>query len=59
MIAFLDMLAWSEGTSTIKASDDGYNVLVGGKLFSDYSKHPKVKVWLPKFDAFLCRGIVE
>jgi len=32
---------------------------VGGKLFSDYSKHPKVKVWLPKFDAFLCRGIVE
>lgn len=45
--AFLDMLAWSEGTSTIKASDDGYNVLVGGKLFNDYSKHPNVLVNLP------------
>ncbi|MFV7466611.1 glycoside hydrolase [Pseudomonas shirazica] len=52
VIAFLDMLAWSEGTSTIKASDDGYNVLVGGKLFSDYSKHPKVKVWLPKYSIY-------
>lgn len=49
VLAFLDMLAWSEGTSTIKVSDDGYNVLVGGGLFSDYSKHPKVKVWLPKY----------
>lgn len=29
VLAFLDMLAWSEGTSTIKASDDGYDVLVG------------------------------
>lgn len=47
--AFLDMLAWSEGTSTIKASDDGYNVLVGGKLFSDYSKHPNVLVALPRY----------
>ena len=49
VLAFLDMLAWSEGTSTIKASDDGYNVLVGGNLFSDYSKHPRVKVWLPRY----------
>ncbi|SHM76239.1 glycoside hydrolase family 24 protein [Phytopseudomonas punonensis] len=48
VLAFLDMLAWSEGTSTIKASDDGYDVLVGGKLFSDYSKHPRVLVPLPK-----------
>jgi len=47
VLAFLDMLAWSEGTSTIKASDDGYNVLVGGRLFSDYSKHPRVLVPLP------------
>lgn len=49
VLAFLDMLAWSEGTSTIKASDDGYNVLVGGKLFSDYSKHPRVLVPLPRY----------
>ena len=47
VLAFLDMLAWSEGTSTIKASDDGYNVLVGGKLFNDYSKHPRISVPLP------------
>nr|WP_314877338.1 glycoside hydrolase family 104 protein [uncultured Pseudomonas sp.] len=49
VLAFLDMLAWSEGTSTIKASDDGYNVLVGGKLFADYSKHPRVLVPLPRY----------
>ncbi len=49
VLAFLDMLAWSEGTSTIKASDDGYNVMVGGKLFSDYSKHPGQLVWLPRY----------
>ena len=49
VLAFLDMLAWSEGTSTIKGSDDGYNVLVGGKLFTDYSKHPKVLVPLPRY----------
>lgn len=49
VLAFLDMLAWSEGTSTIKASDDGYNVLVGGKLFSDYSAHPRVSVQLPRY----------
>jgi muramidase (phage lysozyme) len=44
--AFLDMIAVSEGTSTIKRSDNGYNVLVGGALFSDYSDHPRVKVWI-------------
>lgn len=49
VIAFLDMLAWSEGTSTIQASDDGYNVLVGGKLFADYTKHPCVLVPLPRY----------
>ncbi|MCD5996517.1 glycoside hydrolase family 104 protein [Pseudomonas sp. CDFA 602] len=49
VIAFLDMIAWSEGTSTVKGSDDGYNVLVGGKLFSDYSKHPGQMVWLPRY----------
>lgn len=44
--AFLDMLAVSEGTSTIKASDDGYNVLVGGKLFDSYAEHPNIVVEL-------------
>lgn len=49
VLAFLDMLAWSEGTSTIKASDDGYNVLVGGKFFSGYASHPRVLVPLPRY----------
>ena len=34
--AFLDMIAHSEGTAG--HGDDGYNVMVGGKLFDDYSK---------------------
>lgn len=42
--AFLDMVAWSEGTSTIVESDRGYNVIVGGKLFTSYSDHPRVRV---------------
>lgn len=46
--AFLDMIAWSEGTSRIKSSDDGYDVLVGGKLFSGYADHPRVLVNLPR-----------
>lgn len=54
MLAFLDMLAWSEGTSTSKYThDDGYDVIVAGidllpdngvddapDTFRDYSRHP-------------------
>lgn len=46
MVAFLDMLAWSEGTSTSPATKDrGYDVIVTGvdrkpETFSDYSVHP-------------------
>ena len=39
--AFLDMIAWSEGTTQVAGSDDGYNVLVGGTLFSSYADHPR------------------
>lgn len=39
--AFLDMLALSEGTSTVKGSDNGYNVLYGGGLFHSYADHPR------------------
>lgn len=43
--AFLNMLAISEGTSTVKSSDNGYNVIVGGKLFGTppdcYIDHPR------------------
>ena len=45
--AFLDMIAWSEGTSTTPGSDNGYNVLVGSTpshplLFDGYADHPRV-----------------
>jgi len=46
--AFLDMLAWSEGTSTVAGSDNGYNVIVGGTLFKDYSDHPRKLVSIPR-----------
>jgi muramidase (phage lysozyme) len=41
MAAFLDMLAYSEGTSTMTGSDDGYNVNVGGSTFASYAEHPR------------------
>ena len=46
--AFLDLLAWSEGTDNGRqpTNNHGYDVIVGGKLFYDYSKHPGVYVKL-------------
>ena len=40
--AFLDMLAWSEGTDNgrQKTRNHGYDVIVGGELFTDYSDPP-------------------
>jgi muramidase (phage lysozyme) len=46
MRAFLDMIARSEGTWG--KGHDGYDVLVGGKLFNGYDDHPRVKVDLPR-----------
>ncbi|HHA2725635.1 glycoside hydrolase family 24 protein [Stenotrophomonas maltophilia] len=42
VVAFLDMLAWSEGTDNGRqpTKQNGYDVLVGGGLFTDLSKHP-------------------
>ena len=41
--AFLDMLAWSEGTDNGRQEtrNHGYDVIVGGELFTDYSDHPR------------------
>jgi muramidase (phage lysozyme) len=41
--AFLDMIAYSEGTDNGKqpTKDHGYDVLVGGELFSGYADHPR------------------
>ena len=45
--AFLDMLAWSEGDSgRQKTRNHGYDVIVGGELFTDYSDHPRKLVTL-------------
>ena len=44
--AFLDAIAWSEGTTRVEGSDDGYNVLVGGTLFEGYQDHPRMRVHL-------------
>ena len=40
--AFLDMLAWSEGIDNgrQKTRNHGYDVIVGGELFTDYSGSP-------------------
>lgn len=43
--AFLDLIAWSEGTSTHPLTkNDGYDVIVTGvdgpRVFTDYAKHP-------------------
>ena len=45
--AFLDMLAWSEGTDNgrQKTRNHGYDVIVG-ELFTDYSDHPRKLVTL-------------
>ena len=45
--AFLDMLAWSEGTDNGRQKPNhGYDVIVGGELFTDYSDHPRKLVTL-------------
>ena len=42
------MLAWSEGpiTDVRKSRNHGYDVIVGGELFTDYSDHPRKLVTL-------------
>lgn len=49
-MAFLRTIAFSEGTDIARqpTKNKGYDVIVGGALFTDYSKHPGVSVWLPK-----------
>lgn len=39
--AFLDMIAWCEGTDK-PGTDHGYNVAFGGKTFASYQRHPNI-----------------
>lgn len=48
--AFLDLIAFSEGT--LYQGDNGYNVIVGGELFHDYSDHPRKKVYIKRIDDY-------
>lgn len=42
--AFLDMIAFAEGTPSY-GKEDGYNVLFGGETFDNqYADHPRIKV---------------
>ncbi len=49
MLAFLDLIAWSEGTDDGRqpTRDHGYDVIVGGSLFDSYADHPRRLVNLP------------
>ena len=44
--AFCDMLAWSGELITDVKRNHGYDVIVGGELFTDYSDHPRKLVTL-------------
>lgn len=46
--AYLDMIAWSEGTDNGRqpTANHGYDVLVGGGQFTDYTDHPRQVVML-------------
>lgn len=48
LAAFLDMLAHAEGTDRY-GDQQGYNVLVGGGLFSSYHDHPRQSIYLPAY----------
>ncbi len=49
MSAFLAMLGFSEGTDNGRqpTKNHGYDVIVGGSLFTDFSDHPRKLVNLP------------
>ncbi|HBZ99787.1 MAG TPA: lysozyme [Pseudomonas sp.] len=50
VLAFLDLVAWSEGTDNGRqpTRDQGYDVVVGGSLFDSYADHPRRLIDLPK-----------
>lgn len=52
-LAFLDMLAFSEGTSNSPTTlDSGYDQIVGRTRFTSYADHPRVRVHLPRLGIY-------
>lgn len=49
VLAFLDMLAYAEGVQRFSKGHDGYDVIVGGTTFTDFSDHPRRKIFLPRY----------
>lgn len=49
LAAFLDMIAWAEGTDNgrQRTMDRGYDVVVGGQNFFGYDDHPRILVEFP------------
>lgn len=47
--AFLNVIAGTEGVTGL--GDNGYNAIVGGKTFEDYSQHPNAKQTLKRKNA--------
>lgn len=48
--AFLDLISVSEGT--YGRGNNGYNCLVGGGFFNDYSDHPRQKIYIASIHNF-------
>ena len=46
--AFLKAIRLGEGT----LDDYGYKRIVGGDVFSDFSKHPNQRVFIPRYDVY-------
>jgi Muramidase (phage lambda lysozyme) len=49
--AFRNVLAYSEGTDKPgqRTANHGYDVIVGGGLFTDFSRHPRKLIRLPRY----------
>lgn len=53
--ALLDTIAYAEGTDVpgnqrTATKNHGYDVIVGGAIFTDYKDHPRVVVNLPRYN---------